>query len=65
MRKIMRKQRRMGALLAVLAAGALIYMIATGGGDATGILVAGALGVWLLCTKECVLYEEQKGRRHG
>ena len=61
MKKMICKQRRMGAVLAVLSVGALAWMIATGGGDATGVVVVLGLGVWLMATKECVLYEPGKG----
>jgi hypothetical protein len=33
-----------------------------GGGDITAALVLVPLGIWMLCTKEAILYEE-KGTR--
>lgn len=63
MKKLICKQRRMGALLTGLSLAGLIWMIATGGGDATGIVVVLGIGVWLMFTQECVMYDG--GRHHG
>ena len=60
MKKMICKQRRMGAVLAGLSLAVLIWMIATGGGDATGVGVVMGLGVCLMTTRECVLYEPGK-----
>lgn len=58
MKKRIHRQRRYGAALVLL--GVLSAVI--GGGDITAALVLVPLGIWMLCTKEAILYEE-KGTR--
>lgn len=58
MKRRIHRQRRYGAALA--ACGVLSAVVA--GGDITAALVLVPLGVWMLCTKECVLYEEERKR---
>ena len=58
MKKRIHRQRRCGAVLVLL--GVLSAVI--GGGDITAALVLVPLGIWMLCTKEAILYEE-KGTR--
>lgn len=56
MKRRIHRQRRYGAVLAVC--GVLNAVVA--GGDITAALVLVPLGLLLLCTKECVLYEEER-----
>lgn len=58
MKKLIHRQRRYGAALVVLG----VLMAAVSGGDVTAALVLAPLGIWMLCTKECVLYEEERTR---
>lgn len=58
MKKRIHRQRRYGAALVLL--GVLSAVI--GGGDITAALVLVPLGIWMLRTKEAILYEE-KGTR--
>jgi hypothetical protein len=58
MKKLIHRQRRYGAALVLL--GVLSAVI--GGGEITAALVLVPLGIWMLCTKEAILYEE-KGTR--
>lgn len=58
MKKRIHRQRRYGAALVLL--GVLSAVI--GGGDITAALVLVPLGIWMLCTKEEILYEEKRSR---
>ena len=61
MKKRIHRQRRYGAALVLL--GVLSAVI--GGGDITAALVLVPLGLWMMCTKEAVLYEEKKRTGRG
>lgn len=50
-KKKMGRQRRYGVELLACSA-ALLAM----GGDCTAVLVLAPLGLWLLCTKQCVVW---------
>lgn len=57
----LRKQRRMGAVLVVISV--VILVLASMGTtpeeqDATAVLFLLPLGIWMLCTKEYLLYDE-------
>lgn len=58
MKKRIHRQRRYGAALVLL--GVLSAVI--GGGDITAALVLVPLGIWMLRTKEAILYEEKRSR---
>lgn len=61
MKRILHRQRRMGAVLVVC--GVLSAVI--GGGDITAALVLVPLGLWMMFVKEAVLYEEKKRTGRG
>ncbi len=65
-RRTLYRQRRMGAVLLVLTVAGTVLLAKLGGGDATGLLVLGALGVGLLTSRAQLLYNDTDGdRRHG
>ena len=59
MKRILHKQRRLGLVLAVC--GVLTAVVA--GGDITAALVLVPVGVWMMATREAVLYEAKRAGR--
>lgn len=64
----MRKQRRIGLALVIIAA--LVMIVASAGEtleerDATASLIIGPLGFYMIFTKEYVLSEERQDKQNG